>query len=155
LFVAHPQSEETRRKIREALRGKHRSLEHRQKQSETRRKLFAEGKLVPWNKDKKGLQKGLKGERNPAWKGGRYIEKNGYIMVKAWGHPNANRQGYVPEHRLAMSQMLGRPLLPFESVHHRNGIKTDNRPENLLLVVKGTHKGEVKCPFCHREFGVR
>lgn len=57
----------------------------------------------------------------------------GYVNVWCPEHPNATRSGRILEHRLVMSQVLDRPLLPGEQVHHRNGIRHDNRPENLEL----------------------
>lgn len=70
---------------------------------------------------------------NPNWKGGRSIASNGYVLVKAIGHPGADVRGYIYEHRLVAEQMLGRPLRRGEQVHHRNHVKSDNRPENLLV----------------------
>lgn len=76
---------------------------------------------------------GRKGASHPAWKGGRFRTPRGYISCQAKGHPRASKLGYVFEHRLVMEKMIGRYLAPNETVHHKNGIKTDNRPENLEL----------------------
>ena len=74
-----------------------------------------------------------KGKDNPYWSGGKRKDVHGYIHILKRGHPYANYQGYVREHRLVMEAKLGRYLLPTERTHHKNGIRDDNRPENLTL----------------------
>ena len=65
--------------------------------------------------------------------GGRIIDKDGYVLLKADGHPHANSNGYVREHRLVMEASLDRYLLPEEVVHHLDGIKHHNDLNNLHL----------------------
>ena len=70
-------------------------------------------------------------ERNRNWRGGRMIDKGGYILLKKKDHPFANRQGYVREHRLVVEDKLGRYLTPEEVVHHIDGNVANNHPDNL------------------------
>lgn len=67
------------------------------------------------------------------WKGGRRKGPGGYMDLRIPDHPRARSNGYVLEHIVVMETILGRALLPEENVHHKNGVKDDNRPENLEL----------------------
>jgi hypothetical protein len=79
---------------------------------------------------------------SPGWRGGRIKSSTGYILVQSPSHPAAQRNGYVPEHRLAMELVIGRYLRPEETVHHINGHRDDNRPENLELWTSRQPKGQ-------------
>lgn len=88
---------------------------------------------------------------------GRYLNAEGYIILdKRWSTKdpsrglnssgyirlNLRRDGRVLEHRHVMEQHLGRDLLPDETVHHKNGVKTDNRLDNLELWVSKHPRGQ-------------
>lgn len=79
-------------------------------------------------------------EKNPNWKGGRTIASTGYVLIKVgFDHHLAAVNGYAYEHRLVAEKILGRRLRPGELVHHINGIKTDNRPENIEVCKSIAH----------------
>ena len=95
------------------------------------------------------------GEKHWNWKGGKHTNKQGYVYIKAFGHPFAVKGGYVLEHRLVMEKVLGRYLEAGEEVHHINGIKNDNNPENLKLVLWNFHEGSIRCPHCLKTFLIK
>jgi hypothetical protein len=63
---------------------------------------------------------------------GKFLDKSGYVMLNPVGRTRKNSY-QQPEHRAVMERMLGRKLEAHETVHHKNGIRHDNRPENLEL----------------------
>lgn len=94
------------------------------------------------------------GDKNPLWKGGHiYIGK--YKYIKSYNHPRKNSGGYVAEHRLVVEKKIGRYLTEDEEVHHINGIKDDNRLENLAIVKRNNHRGETTCPHCQKNFYIK
>lgn len=71
--------------------------------------------------------------------GAKQKRKDGYIAVYFPTHPDAGSNRHVLEHRLVMEQVLGRRLLRTEQVHHINGIRDDNRLENLQILSAADH----------------
>jgi HNH endonuclease len=69
------------------------------------------------------------------------LEK-GYRKLYLPSHPNATKYGMIMEHRLVMEKMIGRLLEKHETVHHKNGNRLDNRPENLELWSVRQPKGQ-------------
>lgn len=72
---------------------------------------------------------------------GRWIA-HGYALLHKPDHPSATKNGTVREHRYVMEQVLGRQLRPDERVHHKNGDRLNNRPENLELWVTKDPPGQ-------------
>lgn len=80
-----------------------------------------------------------RGSASSAWKGGRYLNDSGYAMFWAPTHTRANNNGYVREHIKIWEEIHG-SLAPGFQVHHLNGIRTDNRIENLAAVHRSEHE---------------
>jgi hypothetical protein len=92
----------------------------------------------------------------PRWV--RQVASNGYVSwYGAFYDGDERRVQFLLEHRLVMEKSLGRPLASWESVHHRNGDRTDNDLANLELWVvrqrSGQRASDVRCPHCGKPYG--
>lgn len=89
------------------------------------------------------------GARHAKWSGDRRITDQGYVAVRVpldhphgWGPKRLKRFKYAYEHHVVAMQLLGRPLRDDEVVHHRNGNRADNRPENIKITTRSNHARE-------------
>jgi hypothetical protein len=124
------------------------------------------GPRVPWNKgdievciwddcNSKHIAKGFCSKHYRAFKA--WLDKDrafedrakiskqkdsGYVLLYLPEHPDCSVSGLIMEHRVIMEQMIGRRLVLNENVHHKNGIRNDNRPENLELWSSRQPKGQ-------------
>lgn len=87
------------------------------------------------------LTNGAPGKVGPIHDGSGYI-KDGYRIINKPGHPNANAKSAIAEHVYVMSNVLNRPIVRGETVHHKNGIRHDNEPSNLELWTKNHPSGQ-------------
>jgi len=119
-----------------------------QKKIEANNRCSTCGILINWRRIPTGMcrkcsQKHAKGELASNWKGGRKINTGGYVEIYCpEPHHRRKKVGhsyYVLEHILIWEQTHGKPLPKGYVIHHMNGIKTDNRPENLVAVRVKNH----------------
>ena len=109
--------------------GKNLSKEHRLQISKTKTGTHASEKTKKLQSD---IRKKMTGDKSPSWRGGTY-KARGYVMIYMPDHPSSDSHGYIRRSRLVMEKQIERYLRPEEVVHHINGIKDDDRPENLKL----------------------
>lgn len=144
-------------------KGESMSTRQKNKISKTKKRLYKNRVIIPWNKGiigvhhlseetkrkisinnargmlgrkhKKETIIKMRGSKNSNWKGGKYINKSEKcVYVRCPTHPRAkNNRGYVAKHILVMEKHLGRYLKKGEVVHHIDGNRMNNSIKNLKL----------------------
>ena len=78
-------------------------------------------------------------ENGANWKGGKRRTSKGYVQVLQPENHRADTNGYVMEHIYVWEQKTGLPVPDNCVIHHLNGVKDDNRIENLCMMERGAH----------------
>ena len=133
------------------IKAKDRSRRYRERQ-----------KIAKYGKDAAGVdmrgrhKNHASGNRNGRWNHGNIKTTSGYLAVRvpkshphAWGPPRL-QYAYAYEHVVVATTKLGRDLAPNEVVHHINGDRHDNRPENLEVMTRSEHAAEHSSHPCAR-----
>lgn len=98
------------------------------------------------------LKNPMIGKEHGSWKGGIVKHEKGYTLIRKPNHPFCKGNGYIFEHRWVVEQHIGRYLKVNEIIHHINGIKNDNRLENLVITnnTEHCHKYDAHHPGVNR-----
>lgn len=119
------------------IRGHNKPFRGRKHTDESKKKISRSLK-DPSDEVKKKMSEAKKGEKHPNWKGGRLVDNKGYIRILAHGHIRSDRDGYVLEHIFVWMEHNG-DIPDGYCIHHVNGDKSDNRIENLKMMIIGEH----------------
>lgn len=104
-----------------------------------RKKALKMGMYVPHEMEFINRSEARKREKCPNWNGGKRKTRKGYVQLLLPEHPRADRNGYVMEHIVIWERYSGAPVPNNCVIHHLNGIKNDNRIDNLCLMTRGGH----------------